>query len=113
MSRWPIETEFEVGKSQVALDEYEVRSWIGWHHHITMCMLASAFLVTLQQEWGKKQPQITRPQVYWIVYELLPRRRWTPAELLWWLEDTQRRNERAKRSHAKRQTKQKARISSL
>ena len=54
MSRWPIETEFEDEKSQVALDEYEVRSWGGWHHHITMCMLAAAFLLTLQQEWGEK-----------------------------------------------------------
>jgi SRSO17 transposase len=54
MSRWPIETEFEDEKSQVALDEYEVRSWSGWHHHMTMGMLASAFLLTLQQEWGEK-----------------------------------------------------------
>lgn len=53
-SRWPIETEFETEKSHVALDEYEVRRWPGWHHHITMCFLASAFLLTLQQEWGKK-----------------------------------------------------------
>jgi SRSO17 transposase len=54
MSRWPIATAFEDEKSQVALDEYEVRSWIGWHHHITMCLLASAFLLSLQQEWGEK-----------------------------------------------------------
>jgi SRSO17 transposase len=54
MSRWPIETEFEDEKSQVALDEYEVRNWAGWHHPITMCMLASAFLLRLQQEWGEK-----------------------------------------------------------
>lgn len=54
MSRWPIETEFASGKSQVALDEYEVRRWPGWQHHIVMCLLAAAFLLTLQQEWGKK-----------------------------------------------------------
>jgi SRSO17 transposase len=54
MSRWPIETEFEDEKSLLALDEYEVRSWGGWYHHITMSMLASAFLLQLQQEWGKK-----------------------------------------------------------
>lgn len=54
MSRWPIETEFETDKSHVALDEYEVRRWPGWHHHITMCLLAAAFLLTLQQEWGEK-----------------------------------------------------------
>jgi len=54
MSRWPIETEFEDEKSLVALDEYEVRSWAGWQHHVTMAMLASTFLLTLQQDWGEK-----------------------------------------------------------
>jgi hypothetical protein len=47
-------------------------------------------------------PQITRPQVYRVVYELLPRKRWTPEELVGWLVDTQSRNEAAKRSHARR-----------
>jgi SRSO17 transposase len=63
-SRWPIETEFETGKSDVGLDEYEVRGWAGWHHHITMCFLASAFLLSLQQEWGKKDaPDHAAPSV--------------------------------------------------
>jgi SRSO17 transposase len=53
-ARWPIETEFETEKSDVGLDEYEVRRWAGWQHHITMCLLASAFLLTLQQDWGEK-----------------------------------------------------------
>jgi SRSO17 transposase len=53
-ARWPIETEFETGKSHVGMDEYEVRSWSGWNHPITMCFLASAFLLSMQQEWGKK-----------------------------------------------------------
>ena len=47
-------------------------------------------------------PQITRPQVYRVVREVMPRRRFGPAELLRWLEEVQRRNERAKRSHQKR-----------
>lgn len=54
MSRWPIETEFEDAKSQVALDEYEVRGWPGWHHHMVMGLLAGAFLLSLQQDWGEK-----------------------------------------------------------
>lgn len=52
--RWPIETEFQQGKGEVGLDEYEVRSWRGWHHHITMALLAIAFLLTLEQDWGEK-----------------------------------------------------------
>lgn len=54
MGRWPVETELENDKSQVALDEYEVRGWPGWQHHLTMCFLAAAFLLTLQQDWGEK-----------------------------------------------------------
>lgn len=52
--RWPIETEFQTQKGETGLDEYEVRGWDGWHHHITFALLAGAFLLTLQQEWGKK-----------------------------------------------------------
>ncbi len=52
--RWPIETEFEDAKGFTGLDEYEVRSWAGWHHHITLCLLANAFLLTLQEDWKKK-----------------------------------------------------------
>ena len=51
-SRWRIETEFETEKGDVGLDEYETRSWAGWHHHIAMCLLGGAFLLGLQQDWG-------------------------------------------------------------
>jgi len=53
-TRWTIETEFETAKGETGLDEYEVRSWVGWHHHITLALLAGAFLLTMQQEWGEK-----------------------------------------------------------
>ena len=44
-------------------------------------------------------PRITRPQVYRVVREMLPRELYGPRELLERLEDTQERNERARRSH--------------
>ena len=53
-SRWRIETEFETEKGDIGLDEYETRSWAGWHHHIAMCLLGGAFLLGLQQDWGEK-----------------------------------------------------------
>ena len=103
-SRWRIETEFETEKRDVGLDEYETRTWAGWHHHVALCLLGGAFLLSLQQAWGGggKMPRITRPQVYRVVREMLPRERFGPAELLRWLEETQECNERARRSHAKR-----------
>ena len=86
----------------MGLDEYETRTWAGWHHHIAMRLLAGAFLLSLQQDWGGKMPQITVPQVYRVVSELLPKAQFGPEELLCWLADTQERNERARRSHEKR-----------
>ena len=53
-SRWRIETEFETEKSDVGLDEYETRTWAGWHHHVALCLLGAAFLLSLQQAWGEK-----------------------------------------------------------
>ena len=79
--RWPVETEFQTEKGETGLDEYEVRTWLGWHHHITMALLAGAFLLSLQRDWGKNMPQITRPQLTRVLRELLPRRLWTRAEL--------------------------------
>jgi len=52
--RWPVETEFQTDKGETGLDEYEVRTWLGWQHHITMALLAGAFLLSLQLDWGEK-----------------------------------------------------------
>ena len=62
-SRWPIESEFETEKGDVGLDEYETRSWAGWHHHIAMCLLGGAFLLGLQQDWGEDAPHHPVPSV--------------------------------------------------
>ena len=42
--RHTIEECFQRGKSDLGMDHYEVRSWVGWHHHMTMMMLAMCFL---------------------------------------------------------------------
>ena len=46
--RWVIEDCFEQAKGEVGLDEYEVRKWDGWHRHVTLCLLAHAFLVAVR-----------------------------------------------------------------
>lgn len=47
-ARWTVEQCFEEGKGEVGLDEYEVRSWHGWYRHVTLSMLAMAFLAALR-----------------------------------------------------------------
>jgi SRSO17 transposase len=48
-TRWTIEACFEAAKGEVGLDQYEVRSWIGWHRHVTLAMLAHAYLAVLRK----------------------------------------------------------------
>ena len=59
--RWTIEEGFEVAKQEVGLADYEVRSWHGWYRHITLAMLALAFLagmrVTLNAATPRKKGQ--------------------------------------------------------
>jgi SRSO17 transposase len=45
---WTIKSCFEEAKSMVGLDQYELRSWPGWHHHMTLVILAHHFLVWMQ-----------------------------------------------------------------
>ena len=45
-ARWYIEQDFETSKD-MGLDQYEVRSWTGWYRHVTLVMLAHAFLTTI------------------------------------------------------------------
>jgi SRSO17 transposase len=43
-TRWAIEESFESAKGEVGLDHYEVRRWPGWYRHITLALLAHAYL---------------------------------------------------------------------
>ena len=52
--RWTIEEDFELAKGEVGLDHYEVTKFRGWYHHMTLSLLALAFLKAVQREWGKK-----------------------------------------------------------
>lgn len=48
-------------RHKVGLDHFEGRSWRGWHHHVTLVMLAHAFL-RLEQKRRKGKTRWTLPQ---------------------------------------------------
>jgi SRSO17 transposase len=55
--RWPIETCFEDSKQLLGMGDYEVRSWTGWHHHMTLVILAHFFVVRMSLRLKKKRPR--------------------------------------------------------
>jgi SRSO17 transposase len=50
--RWAIEDVFKLAKGQAGLDDYEVRSWTGWHRHTILALLALAILAAAVAEKG-------------------------------------------------------------
>jgi SRSO17 transposase len=53
--RWTIEECFQSAKGEAGFDHYEARSWHGWHRHITLSMLALAFLAGLRSRLKQAQ----------------------------------------------------------
>ncbi|MGH9785223.1 MAG: IS701 family transposase [Terriglobia bacterium] len=53
--RHRIEEFIEWGKQDAGLAAYEVRSWVGWHHHMTLSLLALGFLTLEHKRLEKKE----------------------------------------------------------
>jgi SRSO17 transposase len=65
--RWPVETAFEEAKGEVGLDQYETRTWLGWHHHMLQSFLAHLFLMRLRFLFQKKalHSLLHKPANWW------------------------------------------------
>src|SRR6266436_5126010 len=58
-----IEASFKRGKGEVGMDEYQVRTWPGWHHHMALSLLAVWFLIGETHRGQQLTPALTLPQV--------------------------------------------------
>ena len=54
--RHRVEEVLQEGKGEVGLGQYEVRSWVGWHHHMTLALLALWFVALERRRLGGKNP---------------------------------------------------------
>jgi SRSO17 transposase len=60
-SRWAIEECLETAKGEVGLDHYEVRRWTGWYRHITLALLAHAYLTVTRARAATVAPEKGAP----------------------------------------------------
>jgi hypothetical protein len=58
-----IEASFKRGKGEVGMDEYQVRTWQGWHHHMALSLIAVWFLIGETHRGQQATPALTLPQV--------------------------------------------------
>ena len=74
-----IEASFKRGKGEVGMDEYQVRTWQGWHHHIALSLIAVWFLIGETHRGQQVTPALTLPQVRYALSLLLLEIYYTPG----------------------------------
>jgi SRSO17 transposase len=81
--RWHIEVDFENAKD-LGLDHYEVRHWTGWYRHITLCLLAHAFLIGIcQADKTSEMPFQASPEAPPLLPLTVPEVRHLLGRLMW------------------------------
>ena len=102
-SRYWIERAFQDAKGIAGLADYQVRSWTGWHHHITMSLLAMLAIMMIRIDLGKKAELLTVQDVKEILEVILPQKEIAAQEVLSLVKKKHKRRYSARMSHHKRQ----------
>ena len=74
-----MEASFQRGKGEVGMDEYQGRTWQGWHHHMALSLLAVWFLITETHRGQSLTPALPLPQVRYGLSLLLLEVFYTPG----------------------------------
>jgi len=104
-ARWPVEQSIEDCKDELKMNQYAMRSWRGWYHHMTLVMIAHLFLVSVQQALKEDAPALTVSQARLLLQAVLPRPVFDVEAALEALRQIQRTNHMAYLSHRKRTLK--------
>ena len=63
MQRYWIERAIQNVKEQLGLQQYQVRSWTAWYHHIALTLMALHFMVQIQKDNQAEMPLLSIPDI--------------------------------------------------
>jgi SRSO17 transposase len=79
--RFFVERSFQDAKETAGMDQYQVRGWQAWHHHMAMVMMSTLFLLETRIEQKETHPLLSCPDIAKLLAHFLPRRDITPEEV--------------------------------
>jgi SRSO17 transposase len=100
-TRYRVEEFLEDCKSYLGMSQYETRSWVGWHHHMTLVGLAHLFVTIVQNRLQKKTPELTLDRTVRLLEAALAETKLRLPRATALVDYHIRRNEVARMSHAK------------
>ena len=100
-SRYWIERSFEDGKGIAGLADYQMVSWMGWHHHVTLSLLAMLVLLSISIEAGEETDILTVQDAKILLEMMLSRKHYRDKDVIKFMRDRYKARHSAKMSHYK------------
>ena len=80
-SRYWVERTLQDAKGAVGMGEYQLRGWLGWHHHMALVMLAMIFMLQQRILLAEELPLLSAEDIAWVLERYLPRAHASEAEI--------------------------------
>src|SRR5262249_48309345 len=100
-TRCQVEEFLEDCKSYLGMAQYQTRSWVGWHHHMTLVALAHLFVILVRRRLQRDVPELTLDRTVRLLGAALEEPELKLVRAIALVDYHVRRNEVARKSHAK------------
>lgn len=69
-----VERAFQECKTDIGMSDYQVRGWKAWHHHMAMCMMAQAYILTEKKEHQEEMPLLSAYDIRQVIMQTFIRK---------------------------------------
>jgi SRSO17 transposase len=80
--RFFVERSFQDAKESAGMDQYQIRGWAAWHHHMSLVMMSTLFMLETRMQQKETYPLLSCPDVATLLAHFLPRKDVEPEEVL-------------------------------